>query len=239
MSKVLATVKDFQITEGMLDETIAALQKQQQVQINGDEDRQALVDELIARQLVVEDALDSGVADSEEFQKLYRDVLFQFSIGKLFERAAVSDEDAQAYYSQNQAQFQEPTVKASHILVDQEEKAQELLNQIKDGASFEELASGNSSCPSSARGGDLGEFGRGQMVPEFEEAAFALNVGEVSDVVKSQFGYHLIKLADKKDVVPFEGVKDQIKQFLTSKAQNELYTNFTKGLKDKYPVTKA
>lgn len=130
-------------------------------------------------------------------------------------------------------------IRAAHILVEEEEQANELLAAIEGGADFHELASANSKCPSGSRGGDLGDFGRGQMVPEFEQAAFALNIGEISGVVKTQFGYHLIKLLDKKDVVPFTDVKGQIQQYLTSKKQNEMYSNFTQGLKSKYTVEKA
>jgi len=89
-------------------------------------------------------------------------------------------------------------VKASHILVESKSEAQRLLAQIKGGESFENLARKHSKCPSGRNGGDLGFFGRGRMVPEFENAAFAMNKGDVSEPVKTQFGYHLIKLTDTK-----------------------------------------
>jgi len=239
MTKMLAKVKDYEITEEMLNETIDSLQAQQKVTITSEEDKANLLDELIARQLVVEDAIDSGLINTTEFEKLYRDIVFQHSIGQLFKAITVTDADCTAFYNENQSQFRQLTVHAAHILVDAEEKAEQLLTAIKNGADFHQLASENSSCPSSERGGDLGEFGSGQMVPEFEQAAFALNVGEISEVVKSQFGYHIIKLLNKNDVVPFETARDQIHQYLTSMKQNQLYTQFTEGLKSKYSVVKA
>jgi parvulin-like peptidyl-prolyl isomerase len=84
-------------------------------------------------------------------------------------------------------------IKARHILVEQEYEAQDLVKKLSEGVSFEDLARKFSRCPSSARGGDLGEFGRGRMVQAFEEAAFALAVGEVSPPVRTRFGYHLIQ----------------------------------------------
>jgi peptidyl-prolyl cis-trans isomerase C len=84
-------------------------------------------------------------------------------------------------------------IKARHILVEQEFEASDLLKKIAEGAKFEDLAQKFSKCPSRARGGDLGEFGKGRMVPSFEEAAFALQVDEVSKPVRTQFGYHLIQ----------------------------------------------
>lgn len=92
-----------------------------------------------------------------------------------------------------QAEVLMSTINASHILVDHEHEAQDLLKKIKEGKSFEELAKQFSKCPSGKEGGDLGNFGKGQMVKPFETAAFALKVGEVSGPVKTQFGYHLIK----------------------------------------------
>lgn len=239
MSKVLAKVKDYAITEEMLNETVDALRTQQHINITSEEQKQDLLDELIARQLVVEDAIESGLTQTEEFQKLYREFVFQHSIGQMFKTITVTDAECEAYYNENKEQFKEEMVRAAHILVEEEAQAKELLAAIEGGADFHELASANSKCPSGARGGDLGDFGRGQMVPEFEQAAFALNIGEVSEIVKTQFGYHLIKLLDKKDEVPFTDVKGQIEQYLMSKKQNEMYSNFTQGLKSKYTVEKA
>lgn len=89
-------------------------------------------------------------------------------------------------------------VKASHILVETEEEAIKLKEEILSGTSFEDVAAENSLCPSGARGGDLGFFGRGQMVKEFETVAFDLNVGEISDPVRTNFGWHLIVVTDKQ-----------------------------------------
>jgi len=84
-------------------------------------------------------------------------------------------------------------IRVSHILVEKQSQALRILDELKQGASFAELARKYSQCPSAKRGGDLGFFGRGQMVREFEQAAFALKEGEVSQPVKTQFGYHIIK----------------------------------------------
>lgn len=89
-------------------------------------------------------------------------------------------------------------VKAGHILVSSESEAKALKSQIDEGTSFEELAKKYSKCPSGANGGDLGYFRRGQMVKEFEDAAFDTEINKVSEPIKTQFGYHLIKVYDKK-----------------------------------------
>lgn len=89
-------------------------------------------------------------------------------------------------------------VKASHILVKTESEARKILEDLKKGADFAKLAKEKSQCPSKKRGGNLGWFGRGKMVPEFEKAAFSLKKGELSDIVKTQFGYHIIKVTNTK-----------------------------------------
>jgi peptidyl-prolyl cis-trans isomerase C len=89
-------------------------------------------------------------------------------------------------------------VRASHILVKTESEAQDIANQLKTGADFKELARTHSDCPSKRKGGDLGYFGRGMMVKEFENAAFNMKRGQVSDPIKTQFGYHIIMVTDTR-----------------------------------------
>lgn len=89
-------------------------------------------------------------------------------------------------------------VRASHILVKTEQEAREVLSQIRSGGNFEELAKAKSTCPSGKRGGDLGFFGRGMMVKEFEDAAFSTAKGNITDPVRTRFGYHIIKVTDTK-----------------------------------------
>ena len=146
-------------------------------------------------------------------------------------KADVNDSDIKKYYTENKSEFETPEqVRASHILIKTDPnitdpnqakakalaKAQELLKQIKGGGDFAELAKKNSACPSASRGGDLDYFGKGQMVEPFEKAAFALKPGQVSDVVETKFGYHIIKVTDHKDpnTVPFDKAKDDIKKML-------------------------
>jgi len=141
----------------------------------------------------------------------------------------VTDGEIRGYYDDNPNVFQEPeSLRASHILIMVEDmtdekqkktayrKIEDIKKKIDKGEPFESLAKEYSECPSNAQGGDLGYFQRGQMVKPFEDAVFALEAGEISDIVETRFGYHLIKLVDKRPerTVQFEEVKSDIEQFL-------------------------
>ena len=162
--------------------------------------------------------------------------------GEIGSKIAVKPEAVTDFYNKNQDKFQQgPRVRASHILIgipqnadaatrqQAKSKAEALLKDLKAGKDFAEAAKANSQDPGSApNGGDLGYFEKGQMVPPFEQAAFALNAGEMSDVVETQFGYHIIKVAEKQNsrVVPLEEAKGQIEEYLTQQnrhAQTELF----------------
>jgi foldase protein PrsA len=148
-----------------------------------------------------------------------------------------TDEDAKEYYDENQDQFNVDEVEASHILVTDEKLAKDILKEIKDGGDFAELAKEHSIDGSKASGGELGYFGKGAMVPEFEEAAFALKPGEVSDIVASQFGYHIIKVTDKKQGLEnYEDVKTSIKDSLNDMAIRNAYSEKMSVLREKYGV---
>jgi len=159
-------------------------------------------------------------------------------------KVAVKPEAVTDFYQKNQDKFQQgPRVRASHILIgipqnadaatkqQAKAKADALLKDLKAGKDFAAAAKENSQDPGSApNGGDLGYFEKGQMVPPFEQAAFALKAGEMSEVVETQFGYHIIKVADKQEsrVVPLEEAKGQIQEYLTQQnrhAETELFVN--------------
>lgn len=162
-------------------------------------------------------------------------------------KISVSDDETKAFYDGNPSSFSKPEqVKASHILVkvdtqakDSEKKAAkkkitDIQTKIKTGEEFSELAKANSDCPSGAKGGDLGYFGRGSMVKPFEEAAFSMKPGEISDIVETQFGYHLIKLNDKKEAqkISYLEAKENIKKYLKRKKTDEEVNVFINGLKE-------
>jgi len=157
------------------------------------------------------------------------DLKGQIRITLLLERIATKDvtveeEELRAYYDENKDRYTEPEqVKARHILVEDEETAENILKQLETGEDFAEIAKEKSTDPGSKdKGGDLGFFGRGMMDPTFEEAAFSLGIGETSPPVKSMFGYHIIRVEDKKPerLLPFDEVRDDVvKQVKRQKAK--------------------
>ncbi len=162
------------------------------------------------------------------------------------EMGEVNEAKAKEYYESNTERFQQPEqVKASHILIgtkdmDEEKKAEakkeaeQVLSKVKEGEDFAALAKENSSCPSSAKGGDLGYFQKGQMVPAFSDAAFSMKPGDVSDIVETRFGYHIIKVTDKKDArtVPFEEVKTDIMEMLKQQERQSFAKDYIDKLKE-------
>jgi len=173
---------------------------------------------------------DSGLTEKEleEFarKEIYINNLIEQEIAS---KVTISDDEAKKFYDENTDKFkQSESVQASHILIGVDpkltaeekaklkEKAEALLKRAKAGEDFAALAKDNSTCPSKAQGGNLGFFGKGQMVPEFEKAAFSLKPGEISDVVETKFGYHIIKVTDKKaeGTVAFSDAKNDIVNYL-------------------------
>lgn len=199
---VLATVNGKPITLGhviALSERLPAQYQQlpDDVLLNG------LVDQMVDQQLLA-DAEAAEAGGDPLAVTLHLDNERRGALAGLAADAAVADAvtDAtvQAAYDRQVADFKpQPEFSAAHILVDSEEKAKALKAEIDGGAAFAEVAKANSSDGSAASGGDLGWFGIGQMVPEFETAVVAMQVGEVAGPVQTQFGWHLIKLNDKRE----------------------------------------
>ena len=242
-TKVLARVGTVVITEAEVEENVAAIAQRGQ-NLNNPEGRKIILEQLINRALFLSEArrnfYEADPKFKAELAKAKDEMLANFAIEKAIANVKVSDDEMLKYYEEHKAEFVSgESVEASHILVDSEEKANEILAEIKEGKiSFEEAAKQHSSCPSSQRGGALGEFTHGQMVPEFDEAAFAMNVDEISAPVKTQFGYHLIKVTGKKEAseIPFVQLKPQLMQQLYADKQRAAYNSKINQLKIMFPV---
>lgn len=179
--------------------------------------RRALAEYLIDNALFAEAAIAAKIAADPAFEEQMQYVRRRLLREQYFEKqlkGAISEADAKKIYDQRVAQLKsENEVAARHILVDNEEKAKEILAKIKAGGDFAALAKENSTdTGSKEQGGFLGYFGRGQMVPEFEKAAFTMIKGQVSEPVKTNFGWHIIKLEDRRRKPPpsFNEVKETI-----------------------------
>ncbi|MFA6983950.1 MAG: peptidylprolyl isomerase, partial [Sedimentibacter sp.] len=197
-NKVLAIVDGREIKESDLNILIKNL-GQNSAYFQGEAGRKKLIDELVMHELMYSDAVEKNLESEEEFIEVFKDMkrsmLQQYNLRKMFNSITITEDELKDFYEKNKNLYnRQEMVKASHILVDTEEKANEILEDITDGLSFEDAAAKYSSCPSKQSGGELGQFGRGQMVREFEDAVFSMNVGELSAPVKTQFGYHIIKL---------------------------------------------
>jgi peptidyl-prolyl cis-trans isomerase C len=218
--KVVANVNGQPITEAELVLAETELDPQF-AQLPPDQKRAAALSAMIEIRLMAAESEKAGVPDDSEFKRRMeflrlRALHSQFVSDKVAN--AVTDEAIRARYDQEiAAQPAVNEIRASHILVDTEEKAREIIAKLEAGSDFAELAKENSSDGSAAGGGDLGYFGPGRMVPEFEQAAMALEVGQHSkEPVKSQFGFHVIKVTDKRPQQPpaFEQVQSQIRSLM-------------------------
>ncbi|MEK4911542.1 peptidylprolyl isomerase PrsA [Bacillus sp. FSL E2-8887] len=146
---------------------------------------------------------NNRLKDEEDFKN---QIKFKLALNEAIKQS-VTEKDVKDHYK--------PEIKASHILVSNENEAKEIKKKLDTGTSFEELAKQESQdLASKDNGGDLGYFGAGKMTPEFEKAAYKLKPGQISNPVKSPNGYHIIKLTDKKDLQPYDKVKDSIRKDL-------------------------
>lgn len=243
MSKeVLAVVAGEEITQEQFDLFVQGLPREQQTYLQNPQFKAQCLEQLVALYLFAKKGEELKLEESEEFNKIItnakRDILAQMAMREVLKNVEVSEEEMKKFYDENQAHYEQaPTVSAKHILVADEEKCNEILASITNGEkAFEVAAQEFSTCPSGQRGGDLGQFGKGQMVPEFEQAAFGAEIGAVVGPVKTQFGYHLIKVEKKNEgsIASFEEVKDSVRKTLVQQKQNQLYTATIDELKEKY-----
>ena len=203
------------------------------------EGKKEMLDTMVVRELILQQAKKDGIDKSEaveaKLEDLKKRVIVEAYLKKKVEESAnISDADLKAFYDKNKEKFETgEQMRASHILVKTEAEAKEIQKQLKAGASFEELAKKYSIDGAAAKGGDLGWFGKGSMIPEFEKVAFSLKEGETSGIVPTQFGYHIIKVTGKRPAGPraFEEVKDQIKEAMLPERQQATFAKLKEDLK--------
>jgi peptidyl-prolyl cis-trans isomerase C len=191
--------------------------------------------------------LEGWKADMKEQMKMQ--VLIEKAVANV---PPVTNEDIKAFYDGNPEMFKNPeSVTASHILIksvpeDTDEQKAAKIKSLEDikakivaGADFAEMAKEHSEGPSNVQGGSLGTFRRGQMVPPFDQAVFSMKPGELSDIVETQFGYHLIKVTDKSEagVQALDDIKDQLSAYLDNQKKQEAVMAYIGGLREKADIT--
>ena len=245
-----------QVLDRLIDEELLFQEAKRRKMLAGKEAVDAEIEKARAQFPTPEafaEALAKNKLNEESLRAVFsRNLSIQDFVEKVVAKGVeVSDAEVHDFYTGNKDKFESPEqARARHILVSVEEKADDktrqagkakadgLMAQLKGGADFEELARKNSDCPSAPQGGDLGFFGHGQMVPEFDAAAFALKPGELSPVVTTKFGYHIIKLEEKKDagLVAEDEVAPRIREYLASQKTGVAVEQSIKELRDKAKI---
>lgn len=234
-----------QATQGRLSQLPA--QKQEQL-------KKQFLDEMISKEVIYKDAKKQGITNSKEYKEqlqkviesIKKDLAIRLWQKKVLDGIKISDKELKEYYNKNKQEFmQKESVHARHILVKSEEEAKKIIAQLKGlkgkalKEKFIELAKAKSTGPSGPRGGDLGYFAKGQMVPEFEKAAFGMKAGEITKTpVKTQFGYHVIYVEDKKSAStrPFAEVKPYIEQRMKMEKFRQVMQSKLQTLKSKAKI---
>ena len=234
-SEVVATYKGRQLTADEVRQEMERLPAPSRAYVTAPERKRQFVENLILNDLLFEEGKKAGYDRDAEIDRQVTDLRKRLVVQRVMRQyqtpPEVTEEQARAYYDENPNLYSNTQIHASHILVKDEDTAKQIQAEVKEHPErFADTAKEKSTDTGSAqKGGDLGTFGQGRMVPEFEKVAFSLQPGQVSDVVKTQYGYHIIAVSERKEGErkPFESVKEQIKATLRNKAlQDQMQGHF-------------
>ena len=241
----IAKVGSAGITQADFQRELKSLPDYAQQLFQGEAGREKFLDEIIKKEILYQEALKKGIDKNPDFNRKLEEFKKLTLASELLEKEIMSkdkvtEQEVREYYDKHKTDFTTTSqLRASHILVKTEAEADKVLARLKKGEKFEDIAKKDSLDTVSAKnGGDIGYFGRGQLVPEFERAAAGLKVGEVSGPVQTQFGYHIIKVTDKKTgpALDFEKVKDVIHQRLSGERQKEAFDKYIAETRKNYKV---
>jgi parvulin-like peptidyl-prolyl isomerase len=255
-AKTLVTVNGTPITQQDVEQELMQATQGRFNQVPAEkqaEFRKQVLEQLVAKELVYNNAKKTGVLKSKDYKDRYKevcstvkkDIAIQVWQKREIDKISVSNKDMKEYYNKNKEEFnQKESAHARHILVKTEAEARSIANKLKGlkGSAllnkFTELAKSKSTGPSGPNGGDLGFFSKGQMVPEFEAKAFSMEPETVSEPVKTQFGYHLIYLEEKKaeKSTPYADVKGLIERRLKMEKAKSVMIDKMKELEKKATI---
>ena len=209
------------------------------------EQKGRLLEQMIVETILLQEAEKRGLDRDAEVRKLLQEAHKQIMVGRLLEvlrkekQPPITDEQMAKFYEANKSNFLQPeTYRVSHILTGDEAAAKKALERVRGGEPFAKVAEDLSTDPSKSQGGDIGFFSKGQVIPEFEEACTKLKAGEMSGVVKTPLGYHIILLTDQKAAYqkPLEEVRDQIRQVLQNQQGQQAVQGVVQELRSKAQV---
>lgn len=240
--KVVATISSQPITLRQFNARVAKLPSYYKTII--DKNKKLYLDDMIIEQLFYEEAVRKGVNRDSEVMDLINEAKRKIYISKYVQnevddKIKVTDLEMKEFYDSNKDDFKTPALwRASHILVGTEDQARSILAELAKGASFEELAKKHSIDATANRGGDVGFFRMGQLIPEFEKVCIKLDKGQTSGIVHTQFGYHIIRLTDKRDPVAesYDKVRNAIEGQLKKRKREEVMNKLILDLKSRYNV---
>lgn len=234
----LAKIGTKSITDSDVKGLLGNIPEGQKQQINNDAATKVrVVDNIVVEELFVMEAEKSGVAKDKEFQQTLERVRRQLLAQKYLQKSVqpkLSDSNVKSFFDKNKTKYSQDEVHAFHVLLKTEAEAKEVYTKAKAGEDFEVLAKKYSKDPSAAQNmGDLGFFTRSRMVPQFADAAFGMKAGEISPPVQTPFGFHVIKVVEKKEGKPvkFDEVKEQVREDLKNESTNELIAALKKANK--------
>ncbi len=245
---VVIEVGEAKITDEDVKEELANLPPQLQAFVATKEGKNEFIESLIKRELLYQEAKAKGIENSEKVKKDLEKIKKRLFVDAYLRDAIkadlnVDDKVLKDYYEKNKKKFEEgEKIHTKHILVKDKKVADEIAEKLKKSPElFEKLAAEYSVDSSGKEGGDIGAHEKGTLVPEYESAVEKLKkAGDISPVVKSQFGYHIIKLVgrEKPSTPKFEDIKDDVKEEYLRENQKNLFENIVNELKKKYPVKK-
>ena len=245
--KVLATIDGEKVTLQEFNKELDKIPMNMKMLVASESGKKNYLDRLVVKKLLLKEASKAKIESDKEFQERVNDIKEQLLIETLLKKkitadTQMSEDDLKKYYEEHKEEFKKDgEINTRHILLKTEEEAKQVQAKLQKGEDFTELAKKYSIDPNvKASGGEIGFQPKGSLIPEYENAAFKLTkVGQVSGIVKTQFGYHIIRLEGAKppSYVPLEEVKDFIKQKNAQEKQKEVLEKYIEELKKNAKIT--